>query len=176
MGLAAVLGIVRGHQGSLVVEGKVGHGKTFRLYFPAKKGDTLTVASPTRLADIAPSTSKGVLLIDDEESMREFGTDVLQTQGISVLTAASRQVGLELFKLQRENISLIVLDALIAGLASEETLVKLREIDTSIPIIVASVHTDRASESELLRKGATSFLSKPFTADRFLEEIQQHSL
>ncbi|HBP20899.1 MAG TPA: hybrid sensor histidine kinase/response regulator, partial [Planctomycetes bacterium] len=90
LGLAAVLGIARGHGGALLVQSDVGHGSLFRVYFPSGSAAAGEVPADLSKPDPTPSSSGPVILvIDDAEVVRTFCRKALEQRGFEVLVAAS---------------------------------------------------------------------------------------
>jgi signal transduction histidine kinase/DNA-binding response OmpR family regulator len=118
LGLAVVLGIVKGHQGGLHVESAPGAGTTFHLVFPAF-GPEDSAACPAAGASPAPvvrrSLAKG-LVIDDEEPVREAVSDILESSGLEVLAAPDGAAGIALYRERASNIALVLLDLSMPGL------------------------------------------------------------
>jgi PAS domain S-box-containing protein len=173
LGLAAVLGVVQGHGGGIRVYSEVGQGTTFKLLFPATDATATTPASPpTRPA--ADSVEGLVLVIDDEEAVREAVTDILELHGLDVVTAADGQTGIELFRQRSQEISLVLLDLSMPGLSGQETFRALRGIDPTVPVILSSGYNEHEATRRFVGKGLAGFLQKPYNLEGLVEKIQQY--
>ena len=135
LGLAAVLGVVRGHRGALSVESAPGRGTVFRILF-APSAQASGLEAPAEA--VPPRRDLTLLLIDDEEAVRDMVGEVLEQEGVSVLRAEDGARGVALFRDQRERVDLVLLDLSMPGLSGEETFRRLREIDPGVPVILSS--------------------------------------
>jgi len=160
LGLAAVLGIVRGHRGGIKVDSNPGLGTTFRIYLPVSASGT---AVDNDCNEFTPSGSGTILVIDDEETVRNVARIALERCGYKVLAAADGQKGLDLFERNPEEISLILLDMAMPGLSGEETLKRIQAIRPDTPVVVSSGFSETDARAKF--GGAISaFLQKPYTA------------
>ena len=174
LGLASVLGIVRRHGGGIEACPRAGGGTTMRVWLPRID------ASPARAEDHQPLTrpnvvdSNGaVLVIDDEEAVRDFLESALTVNGYKVLSAMSGAEGIELFDSQGEPISLVLLDSSMPGMTGLQTYKKLRERDATLPVILMSGFTPDRLEHERDVEGLAGFLQKPFRLDELYRRVQE---
>ena len=161
LGLAAVLGIVRGHDGALLVASAFGHGTTFTLVLPPIAG---APAPPARVATATPWQQKAsVLIIDDDDSVRTVATAMLRSFGFTTQAAADGHAGLAAFEATPIGFDLVVLDLLMPGLTGEQTLVELRRVRPGVRVLIISGF----NEGDLLTRhaggGPLAYLHKPFT-------------
>ncbi|MDG4550172.1 MAG: response regulator [Candidatus Contendobacter sp.] len=169
LGLSAVLGIVRGHQGVLKVHSEPGKGTTFKILFPAMPQDR---PAPSPQGETKPGSWKGVgtiLLVDDEESVRSMGNRMLERNGFRVLTAADGREALEIYRTRRDEIALVLLDLTMPDLDGEETFHELRRIDPNVRVVMSSGYT----ESEIIPRFAgmplAGFLQKPYSTAALMD-------
>ena len=174
LGLAAVLGIVRGHHGALQVMSEPGRGTTFRLLLPpATPGST--TAPPTNFSPSGDGWRHPgqVLVIEDEESVRAVAAQMLATFGLIPRTAADGSAGLATFRENAADYELVLLDLLMPGLSGEETLAALRAVRPDVRVLLMSGY----NEGDLLRRlaspaGRLAFLAKPFTRSSLEEKLR----
>ena len=174
LGLAAVLGIVHGHQGKIMVRSKVNVGTVFKLLFRASSSQIAPQEIEEHSDPISGHSGYMVLVIDDEEPVREAVYDILLMEGIRVLTAADGQAGIEIFGERSPDIDLVLLDLSMPGMSGEETLHKLREIDSSVPVILSSGYDKRDLRHRFNTKQLTGFVQKPYTAKRLSDTIWRY--
>ncbi|MFZ1641807.1 MAG: ATP-binding protein [Candidatus Contendobacter sp.] len=169
LGLSAVLGIVRGHQGALKVYSEPGGGTTFKVLFPAAKQETTAVA---RLDAVNLADWKGagtILLVDDEESVRILGVRMLERLGFQVLTAVDGREALEIYRARRGEIVLVLLDLTMPDLDGEETFRELRWLDPKVRVVMSSGYTESEITPRFAGQQLTGFLQKPYTMTALMD-------
>ncbi len=173
LGLAAVLGIVRGHGGWLRVESQPDEGTTFQIFLPAstEQGDAPNngMAEKCELAEAVT-----VLIIDDQASIREAACDILHAEGIEAIAATDGLSGIQLFEERMAEINLILLDLSMPGLSGQETMLRLREIDAHIPIVLTSGYSAKESISRFDNGSVSGFLQKPYAWNQLVDTIRRH--
>jgi PAS domain S-box-containing protein len=174
LGLAAVLGIVRGHGGGLHVTSEIGRGTTFQLLFPA------SAAKPAPGPEAAPTISAAkpaarlILVIDDEDPVREAVSDILDMEGIPVLAAADGAAGLELYYQRQAEIRLVLLDLSMPGLSGEETFHALRRINPDVRVVLSSGYSQTEAARRFTDQPVAGFLQKPYDVDALIAEVWRH--
>ena len=155
LGLAAVLGIVRGHGGALRIDSAPGRGTRFEVFIPASGAR----AHPPKPGEPHPAQGRGtILVIDDEEQVRSATARLLATLGYDVLEARDGAEGAEIFR--RNPVDAVVLDLVMPLLSGEETLALLRSIDPEVRVIFFSGY---ANAERLAPLQPAAVLHKPFT-------------
>ncbi|MGO9118404.1 MAG: PAS domain S-box protein [Desulfomonilaceae bacterium] len=171
LGLAMVYGIIKQHNGHITVYSEVGKGTTFRVYLPAIPADV-----EPKVEDIGIMPAFGtetVLLVDDEDFVRELGARILTKHGYTVLQAVNGREGLDLFKKERSQISLVVLDLIMPEMGGPECLKELLKIDPKMKILIASGFSADASVKETIQIGAKGFVNKPFRVKEILRDVRR---
>ena len=170
LGLAAVTGIVRGHNGGVRVKSLLGRGTTFSLAFPA----STSVRSTEEQTAVKPPTAEPVarvLVIDDEEAVLDSAADFLEHAGMTVLKAASGAVGVELYRQQRADIDLVLLDLSMPRMSGEETLRHLREIDPEARILLTSGYNEADVARRFVGRPFAGFIKKPYQPDTLARTV-----
>jgi len=170
LGLAAVLGIVRGHKGALKVYSELGHGTTFRLLLPAANA----ASAETRVERPAPPKWRAtgtVLVIDDEESVRLVAGRMLKAIGFEVLTAADGVDGLAVYRAHAEEICAVLLDLTMPRMDGEETFRELRELRADACVVLMIGFNEQEAGARFVGKGLAGFLQKPFTPDELRDRL-----
>jgi len=188
LGLSALLGIVRAHQGSVQVETAPGQGTCFRLLLPAHSGrvpddsrragtaGTATAAGATQAARAplaAPAGVRTVLLVDDEDMVRIVGGAMLVHAGCRVLEAADGRAALRAFEAQPDAIDCVLLDLLMPAMDGVQTFRALRAIRPDVPIIVSSGYAERNVAGRFPGEKHIAFLKKPFESRELIERMRE---
>ncbi len=171
LGLAVVYGIVTNHQGFIDVRSAPGQGTEFELLFPR----TLRAReSSGPVSDAGLARGRGtVLVVDDEQQIREIMARVLTDCGYSVITAGDGNEALEKFGLGA-GIDLVVLDVVMPGLGGKDCLARLRERRSSVRVLITTGYTSDGTVRELLQKGALGIIEKPLDLKLFAQAVARH--
>ncbi len=173
LGLAIVYGIIQQHNGCIRCDSKPGKGTAFEIYFKAIEG----IVKPEGAEIDVVSVAKGdgtLLLVDDEEPIRILGNRILREAGYKVLLAKNGREALELFRSEREHISLVILDLSMPAMDGRNCLKELISIDRRVKILIMSGYMDDITAEECINLGAAAFIGKPFRYNELLQQV--HSL
>lgn len=170
LGLSVVLGVIQALRGSLQVASQPGIGATFAVYLPASP-ELPQPEPPIALPAQRTPQEQVVLVIDDEDPVREAVVEMLSNLGYRTLNAANGYEGVAAFCQQREEISAIVLDMTMPGMNGLETLQKLRALNANVKVILSSGYSDAVVPEGLLQQPATTFLAKPYRLEQLYEVL-----
>lgn len=172
LGLSNVKAIIRDYQGAIEVKSVEGGGTTFLIYLPLHEtegGESVAETDDTALEAI-PGT---VLLIDDEEVVRDIGSDMLNMLGIQCVTAASGEEGLARYREMRDEIALVILDIEMPGISGEKVYQQLKADRPDLPILVASGYSKEYLESKVFHGKIEHFIPKPFKIDQISYQVKK---
>jgi PAS domain S-box-containing protein len=169
LGLSAILGIVRAHGGAITFSSKLGAGTTFRVVFPAITAKA-EIARPAPRATVLPRGST-VLVIDDEEEIRDVVEAILGTRGIEVLAAKDGRTGIELFKRHMERIDAVLLDINMPGMNGEAVFRELRVLKPDVRVIVSTGYSEQEAATHFEDAELAGCINKPYTATTLLQKV-----
>ena len=170
LGLSSVYGIIKNHRGFVTVHSEEGEGATFRLYIPSKAGNVQKKSSDDIRNRL--SGSETILIIDDEEIVRDTWREVLEELGYSVLCADRAEKGLNIFSAQRETIDVVILDYILPEMGGNEVLLKLREMRPDVRVLLCSGYGGNERFGEFMDMERVSFIQKPARITDLTEQIR----
>jgi signal transduction histidine kinase/CheY-like chemotaxis protein len=172
LGLAAVLGIARGHKGGIAVRSTPGQGTVFSIIFPAHVSHGSSDTRPHSRSPI-PVEAGAILIVDDEETVRMVAARALRVSGKKVVEASDGHEALALARTPGRKFALVLLDLTMPRLDGEATYRALREIDPGVCVVLMSGYSEQETLSRFSGQEIAGFLAKPFTAAQVLEKVRE---
>jgi two-component system cell cycle sensor histidine kinase/response regulator CckA len=170
LGLAMVYGIVKSHFGFIDLESSPGAGTTFHIYLVAYPEEKLVTLEKKNEAIVGGTET--VLVVEDEEALRNLLTELLQSYGYTVLQAEDGVSGLERFTSHKDEIKAVITDMGLPRMAGQDLFARIREIDPAARVVLASGYLDPELKSHLFTLGAKAFLQKPYQPADILRVIR----
>ncbi|WP_407942744.1 response regulator [Mariprofundus ferrooxydans] len=171
LGMSAVLDIVRGHHGALRMYSEPGEGATFNMLLQAL--ESVAVVSDTvddvTHADDARFGEGVILVVDDEETIREIATMMLGDMGFGTLTAIDGRDAVDVYRQHAADIVAVLLDMTMPKMDGSECFRELRRINPGVKVVLSSGYNEEEATSRFTDKGLAGFLQKPYSPDRLRE-------
>jgi len=170
MGLSAVFGAVSEHNGAITVQSEKGRGTEFLIYFPLAQAEQEEISERTP----APvSEHETILIVDDEEIIRNSLRAILAELGYHVHVAGNGEEALNLYGEHAGEISLVILDAVMSGMPGMEVLRELKRINPLVKVMIASGFSSDSSDDSFREAGAVDYIPKPFTLEELNMRIRR---
>lgn len=160
LGLASAYGIVKGHGGYIDVNSIKDHGTTFTIYLPAS---AKTIPKGVKRPDQVDGGSETVLLVDDEDTIREVGGELLQAMGYRVLLAGDGEEAVEVYRQHRDQIDVVLLDMVMPSMGGGAAYDQLKAIDPKVKVLLSSGYSIDGEAAKIMARGCDGFIQKPFT-------------
>ena len=171
LGLSTVYGIVKQSGGSIEVYSEVGQGTAFKVYLPAVDETPAAAAAPA--APRPRSGAERVLLVEDENALRDLARDLLEDAGYTVVTAAHGREALEIFRAEEGSFDVLVTDLVMPHLDGRRLAEQVHLMRPELPVLYMSGYADQAVVRHALLDPGTAFIQKPFTVDAFTARVRE---
>ncbi len=172
LGLATVYGIIKQSNGFIWVESETGKGTTFKIYFPRADKQSIEDETPGVSAEDFGG-SETILLVEDEENVRNLAREILETGGYNVIEAKNGVEALEICRNSDCKIDLLITDVVMPEMGGRELAEKTAEIYPDIPQLFISGYTSDSIFREGLIKEDINFIQKPFTFEALLHRVRK---
>ncbi|MBN2365894.1 MAG: PAS domain S-box protein [Calditrichaeota bacterium] len=173
LGLSTVYGIVKQSGGFIWVNSSVSKGTTFTIYFPRVQGDAgKSPVSPEKMRT-SEGGSETILLVEDEEMVREMAVRILKEKGYTVLASGHGTQAMEVSNNFRKKIDLLVTDIVMPGMSGKELVQNIRKERPDLKVLYISGYTDEVISQQGLLEEDVNFLQKPFPPQKLLMRIRE---
>jgi two-component system cell cycle sensor histidine kinase/response regulator CckA len=174
LGLALVYGIVKNHGGHVFVESQIGHGTHFKIFLPASAEAAHQTEEHNAMSENQPHSAGKILIIDDEEMIREMLSEMLTELDFQPIVASDGYKGIEVYRDSYQDIVLVIIDMIMPGIGGLETYRELKKINPDIVALLATGYSSETARKEIQEEGISGYLAKPFSIDALqlkLDEI-----
>ncbi len=172
LGLAAVLGIVRGHRGAIKVYSEKGRGTTFKVLFPVADRDAERILSKREAGDDWKGGGT-LLLVDDEETIRVLGRRMLEHFGFTVLTAENGREAIDIFSENADGIRCVIMDLTMPHMDGDEAFREIRRIRKDACVIMSSGYNEQEINQRFAGKGIAGFIQKPYQMSELAAKLKE---
>ena len=168
LGMSAVLGIVRGHNGFIQITSEVGVGTQFKIYLPAQNqnGDsgaaTSSISKVQQSADTDWAKGKTILVIDDEPDVLSIASEILRHLGFNAITASGGAAALEILRNGDQQVDLAMLDLTMPEMSGFQTFTGMKTLRPGLPVVLCSGYSQTEATSHFPKDQLDGFLQKPF--------------
>jgi CheY-like chemotaxis protein len=170
LGLSTVFGIVKQSDGNVWVYSEPQRGTTFKIYLP--RVDEVVEEQPVREADTAAGGIETILLVEDSDSLRELGREILEEHGYKVIEASSGTAALEALAHHAGSLDLILTDLVMSGMSGRELADEVTRMRPGTKVLFMSGYTDDALGHHGVLEAGTAFVEKPFSIDGLLRKVR----
>ncbi|MBI5576553.1 MAG: PAS domain S-box protein [Deltaproteobacteria bacterium] len=173
LGLAMVFGIVKNHGGHVEVESKVGAGTHFRIFLPLAEGTGKSEAAALSQSGSVEAGRGRVLLIDDQETVREVCSAMLQTLGYMVSTATDGREGVEHYRRNGRDIDLVIIDMIMPNLGGRDCFREIKAINPGVRAILSTGFSLDGAVQEIIDEGISGFIQKPYRLEQLSRVVSK---
>ena len=171
LGLAAVYGTCQNHSGAIDMNSIPDAGSTFSMYLPLETGKEHSVPAPLPRESYSDISQQTVLIVDDEEVVREMLHAIVTSMGYLALECENGVQAVKMYRTHQRPIDLVILDMVMPVKDGRTTFFELREIDPDAKVLISSGYTVDGDAQELLSRGALGFIQKPFRSSAIREKL-----
>ncbi|OGR18654.1 MAG: hypothetical protein A3K53_00930 [Deltaproteobacteria bacterium RIFOXYB2_FULL_66_7] len=167
LGLSMVFGIVKNHGGCVDVRSEAGAGTVVRVFLPESPE-----GAPKGMAEMDPALPRGrgrILLVDDQEPVREVAKDMLEALGYEVVTAADGLEGISRYRELWREIDLVILDMIMPNMSGGDCFRRMKEINPKARVVLSSGYSMEGAIQDVMNEGILAFIQKPYR----LEELSR---
>jgi len=170
LSLASIYATMKSYGGYVDIESVPGEGTTFAVYHPASRK---RVKKVLETAEQFIQERGTILLVDDEKAFLDVGRELLEALGYNVILATNGREAVEIFQERRKDIGLVILDIVMPIMDGSETFDRLRKIDPSVKVLLASGYSKEGDAKSILERGCNGFIQKPFRLSELAQRLTE---
>ncbi len=170
LGLAMVYSITKQHKGFITVNSQIGIGTTMNLFLPALEVEEQVEVIEAE-EEVLPMGEGTVLVVDDEELMRQTAKAILQECGYTVILAKDGKEAVQIFEQQHDRISVTLLDMAMPKMSGKEAFIEMKKIDPETKVILTSGFKEDSRIDEIMKMGIKDFIQKPYSMALLAEKM-----
>jgi CheY-like chemotaxis protein len=172
LGMSAVVGIINSHRGALKVYSEINRGTTFKILLPASGREAFLTPEKLNITDNWQGHG-AVLIVDDEDTIREVAAIMLEDMGFETLSAPDGQEAVAIYRQHQSEISCVLLDMTMPKMDGAKCFSQLRKINPGVQVILSSGYTELDATPDFIGKGLAGFIQKPYTPEALQEKMQE---
>lgn len=172
LGMSAVIGIIRGHKGTIKVYSEPGKGTSFKVLIPVSEEKAI----PLIEAELDEENWQGkgtILVVDDDPMVLKIAEAVMKAIGFETLGAADGVEALEIYRKHQNDISAVFLDMTMPRMGGKETFAELRKIDPEVKVVLTSGYNEQSAVQEFTGKGLAGFMQKPYRVTELRRKMRE---
>jgi len=173
LGLASAYGIIRGHSGYIDVKSEKGKGTSFIIYFPARIMEVKAKSEEEEKMIETSARNGTILLIDDEELIREVSQEMLKVMGYNVLLAGDGRESINTYEKHQDIIKVVILDLVMPNMGGSQVYDRLKEINPGVKVLLSSGYSINEDVTEIMERGCDGFIQKPFNIIDLSQKIKE---
>ena len=171
LGLASAYGIIKNHKGYITVQSEIDAGTTFSIYLPLSSTEELAHEHREQVS-VSTGGSETILLVDDETMVLEVGKQMLASLGYQVIIAESGRQAIDIITRESTQVDLVILDMIMPEMGGGETFNLIRQHKPEMPVLLCSGYSVDGQAEDILKKGCSAFIQKPFAVPQLSKIIR----
>jgi CheY-like chemotaxis protein len=172
MGLAAVYGTIKNHDGAITVCSETGHGSTFRIFLPLAT-ESAFESETVRHRQVRMEGRAHILVVEDEELVRNVVSEMLEGLGYTVTLCENGREAVELYQKGWRSIDLVFLDMAMPEMGGKESFLEMRKINSDVVALLSSGFSITGEAQSILEEGVKAFIQKPFSQGELSQKVAE---